>query len=248
MAEKILFAFDFDHTVIDDNSDLYCKKLALNGKIPQEIEQTYSDLGWTKYMGLIFEYLHKHGVTEQHFRDCMNEIPLTKGMREVIEYATKNEHESIIISDSNSRFIDYVLTDRGLKGSFSEVYTNPAHFNEDGQLTIAYYHTQDWCDLSTVNLCKGHILQEHIKRRQNDGIHYKCVVFVGDGTNDFCPALRLTENDYICPRVGYRLWKKIQKMGNDPHSTNDRQKMRAQVVDWTSGVDILEFLKSLERC
>lgn len=63
-SEKILFVFDFDHTVIDDNSDLYCKRLAPGGKIPQEIEETYSDLGWTQYMGLIFDYLHKHGVTE----------------------------------------------------------------------------------------------------------------------------------------------------------------------------------------
>lgn len=53
-SEKILFVFDFDHTVIDGNSDLYCKRLAPGGKIPKEIEETYSDLGWTHYMGFIF--------------------------------------------------------------------------------------------------------------------------------------------------------------------------------------------------
>lgn len=62
-SEKILFVLDFDHAVIDDNSDLYCKRLAPGGKIPQEIEETYSDLCWTHYMGLIFDYLHKQFVT-----------------------------------------------------------------------------------------------------------------------------------------------------------------------------------------
>ncbi|XP_062566127.1 pyridoxal phosphate phosphatase PHOSPHO2-like [Saccostrea cucullata] len=246
MTEKILFAFDFDHTVIDENSDLYCKRLAPDGKIPQEIEDTYSDVGWTKYMGLIFEYLHSHGVTEQHFRECMNEIPLTKGMRELIEYATENKHESIIISDSNSWFIENILNESGLKDAFSEVYTNPAQYDAEGRLTIEFYHKQDWCDLSTVNLCKGHILQEHVRRREQEGIRYKCVVLVGDGSNDFCPALRLTENDYVCPRISYRLWKKIQKLESDQGAVSNGHKLRAQVVNWTSGLDILEFLKSLD--
>lgn len=80
-SEKILFVLDFDHAVIDDNSDLYCKRLAPGGKIPQEIEETYSDLCLTHYMGLIFDYLH----CKKQYRDCMNEIPLTDGMRELIE-------------------------------------------------------------------------------------------------------------------------------------------------------------------
>lgn len=71
---------DFNHTVIDDNSDLYFKRLAPGGKIPQEIEETYSDLCWTHYIGLIFDYLHKQVVTVKQYRDCMNEILLTDGM------------------------------------------------------------------------------------------------------------------------------------------------------------------------
>lgn len=244
-SEKILFVFDFDHTVIDDNSDLYCKRLAPGGKIPQEIEETYSDLGWTHYMGNIFEYLHKHGVTEKQYRDCMNEIPLTDGMRELIEYAAENGHECIIVSDSNSEFIDCILSETGLKGAFSRVYTNPAKFDAEGKLTIEYYHTQDWCDLSTVNLCKGQIVVDHKERQEREGMRYKCVVLIGDGTNDFCPALRLSEKDVVCPRINYRLWKKIQKLKSESEEGNDGLKIQAEVVNWASGLEILEFLKSL---
>ena len=41
MCEKILVAFDFDHTLIDDNSDLYVRKLAPGGKLPQYIKDQY---------------------------------------------------------------------------------------------------------------------------------------------------------------------------------------------------------------
>uniref|UniRef100_A0A8W8MB69 Uncharacterized protein n=1 Tax=Magallana gigas TaxID=29159 RepID=A0A8W8MB69_MAGGI len=188
-SEKILFVFDFDHTVIDDDSDLYCKRLAPGGKIPHEIEKTYSDLGWTHYMGLIFDYLHKHGVTEKQYRECMNEIPLRDGMRELIEH--------------------------------------------------------DWCDLSTVNLYKGQIVVDHKEKREREGTQYKCVVLVGDRNNDFCPALRLSEKDVVCPRINYRLWKKIQKLKSESEDGNDGLKIQAQVVNWTSGLEILEFLKTL---
>ena len=244
MSDKILFAFDFDHTVIDENSDLYCKRLAPDGKIPQEIEDTYSDLGWTKYMGLIFDYLHKHGVTEKHYNDCMTEIPLTSGMRELIEFAVEKKHECIIISDSNSKFINSILTETGLKEAFSAVYTNPAEFDSEGRLTLEYFHYQDWCKLSTVNLCKGQILEDHMTKQERTGTRYKHVVFVGDGSNDFCPALRLSEKDYICPRESYRLWKKIKKMESDPEIKGEHE-LKAQVVNWSSGFDILDFLKSL---
>ena len=41
MSEKILVVFDFDHTLIDDNSDLYVRKLAPGGKLPQYIKDKY---------------------------------------------------------------------------------------------------------------------------------------------------------------------------------------------------------------
>lgn len=88
----------------------------------------------------------------------------------------------------NSEFIDCILTETGLNDTFSRVDTNPAKFNAGGRLTIEYYHNKD-CDLSTVNLCKGQIVVDHIEKREREGTQYKCVVQVGDGINDFCPAL-----------------------------------------------------------
>ena len=85
---------------------------------------------------------------------------------------------------------------------------------------------------------------QYMTKQERTGMRYKHVAFVGDGSNYFCPALRLSEKDYICPRESYRLWKKIKKMESDPEIKGEHE-IKAQVVNWSSGFDILDFLKSL---
>ena len=150
-------------------------------------------------------------------------------------------YEPIIISDSNSVFIEMILQHLGQQDCFRSVYTNPAQFNDSGVLQIEYYHTQDWCDLSTVNLCKGHILQEHIKAAASrpTPVIYKTVLYVGDGNNDFCPGLRLKNSDYLCARAGYSLVKKIQSA--------TEQKVQCQTLIYNSGSEIVNLLKKLEQ-
>ena len=55
MLNKVLVAFDFDHTIIEDNSDLSVRKLAPDGKLPQYIKDMYKDNDWTGYMAAIFQ-------------------------------------------------------------------------------------------------------------------------------------------------------------------------------------------------
>ena len=112
-TRHVLVAFDFDHTIINDNSDTYIRRLAPNGgKIPSEISQLYSEKGWTKYMAEVFKYLHKNGTMPKQLLSCVAEINFVTGMYDLITYlAPENGAEerpcstnfdSIIISDSNS--------------------------------------------------------------------------------------------------------------------------------------------------
>ena len=54
-GNNVLLAFDFDHTIIDGNSDITVRQLAPDGKIPQRIKDTYRNDDWTHYMGEIFK-------------------------------------------------------------------------------------------------------------------------------------------------------------------------------------------------
>ena len=243
MTNKILVSLDFDHTIIDENSDLFVINLAPNQTLPQDIKDKYRDDGWVEYMGEIFKYLYKHGVTAQNIEDCMHQIPLTPGMMDLLQYiGDHDKYEVIIISDSNSVFINYVLEYFKLKPNITKVFTNPAEFASSGCLKVNHYHTQDWCDMSTVNLCKGHILQEYITERKNQNINFSKVIYIGDGSNDLCPGLTLRPHDYLCPRQGFILWKKIKKF-----QKTEPKKLTSQVLPWETGLDILNLLKKIEN-
>lgn len=240
--KKILVAFDFDHTIIDGNSDIEITHLCPGGKVPKEIKAKYSSRSWTNYMASIFRYLHEHGKVASDMEKTICGIPLTEGMPELMEYLKQEPFEVIIISDSNSVFIDYSLKQHGW-GFIKSVYTNPALFDENGLLKIEYYHTQDWCDLSTVNLCKGHILTEHIKHA---GHEYEFILYVGDGTNDLCPGLKLKEADYLFPRKKFSLWQRLKDLGCLDGEESELD-LKAQVVEWTSGKEILKVCEQLHR-
>ncbi|KAG7163230.1 probable phosphatase phospho2 [Homarus americanus] len=234
---KVLLALDFDHTVIDNNSDTYIYKLAPGHKIPEDLKVLYRKDGWTQYMGEVFKFLHRNGITEENMRSCLNEIHLTDGMKELLTGLPRDLTEFIIISDANSVFIDHILKHCELRDMFSELFTNPAQFDENGCLSIQMYHHQDWCTLSTKNLCKGDILANYIKLRESENITFSTIAYVGDGTNDFCPSLRLKECDVVFPRCGYNLLNYIVKM-----EAEKGMKIDADVCPWDTGKDILERL------
>ena len=52
-------------------------------------------------------------------------------------------------------------------------------------------------------MCKGNILEEYINERRAQGVVYDFVAYSGDGKNDLCPTLRLSENDLAFPRWGF---------------------------------------------
>lgn len=55
--KKFLLVFDFDHTLISENSDEYITKLAPGGQLPEEIRSLLQDDYWTDYMAAVFKYV-----------------------------------------------------------------------------------------------------------------------------------------------------------------------------------------------
>lgn len=67
--------------------------------------------------------------------------------------------DAIIISDANSVFIDCILEECGVKDVFINVFTNPASFNDDGLMSVTWYHTHSCLQcIKTPNMCKGIIV------------------------------------------------------------------------------------------
>ena len=76
--DSFLFAFDFDHTVVNENSDTYITKLA-KAPVPKEVKSFYDGTNWTEYMNKVFIYLHQQGVTIQDISKCVQQMEPTKG-------------------------------------------------------------------------------------------------------------------------------------------------------------------------
>lgn len=237
MRRAILAAFDFDHTICEDNTDVVVRKLLPEEKIPEDVKSLYKSDGWIAYMGRIFELLHENGVDAQQIEDAIVNIPAVAGIANILTSLRASNHDVIIISDSNNVFINCWLKNKKLERVVSRVFTNPAWYDGNGVLRINMYHKQNSCKLSAVNLCKGQILMDYVKERRIQGMNFDRVIYVGDGRNDLCPILRLSQNDLGCPREDYTLIDILKKL--PPDTT-----MKATVVPWKNGCDLRY---SLER-
>lgn len=237
---KILVAFDFDNTIIDDNSDTWIVRCAPEKKLPIELQDSYEKGFWTEFMGRVFQYLGDEGVREDEMKRTVTSMPFTPGMVELLNFISKNKDkfDCIIISDSNSVFIDWILEAASFHDVFDKVFTNPAAFDGSGHLTVKSYHAHS-CNRCPKNLCKNVVLVEFIDKQLQQGVNYTQIVYVGDGGNDLCPVTSLKKNDVAMPRKGYALQKTLSRM------SQNLEPMECCVVAWSSGVEIISHLQFL---
>lgn len=235
MKKPVLFAFDFDHTVVDKNTDLIARSL-VPGEIPSDIQKIAGkNSGWTEYMRKIFELLHTRKINQETIIKNIQEIPAVPGFVDLLKNLHSNNCEIIIISDSNSIFINEWLINKGLEKIIEKVFTNPAWFDEDGLLNINPYQEQDWCTfMDSKNLCKGHVLKNYIEERRSAGICFDKIAYAGDGKNDYCPMMKLSKGDMAFPRLGYYIIKILDKSEATPV---------AHIFPWNDGHDIWQVVE-----
>lgn len=234
-SPKFLAAFDFDYTIVSNNSDIVARDLIpASFTISDQVNELYNaDNSWTKYMGEIFKILHETKVSKNDIQTAITSIPEVTGMVQLIQNLVEMNFEVIIISDSNMEFIRCWCDANGLTKSISHVYSNPANFDENDLLTIQPFHKQTTCQMSQMNLCKGQVLDEHIDRHSTDGSCYDKVFYVGDGSNDYCPITKLRTEDVGCARVGFKLEKLLAESSI----------VKAETLLWDNGIDLLDKIK-----
>ncbi|XP_020228584.1 inorganic pyrophosphatase 2 [Cajanus cajan] len=230
----IVLIFDFDSTIIECDSDNWV--LDETG-LTQKFYQLLPNMPWNPLMDKMMKELHSEGKTIEDIIEILNRTPMHPRIVPAIEAAHSLGCELKIVSDANVFFIETILKHHGVWNCFSEVIANPSHVNE-GRLKICPYHdylkSSHGCNLCPPNMCKGLV----IERIQNslEAAGKKKVIYLGDGSGDFCPSLKLKDGDYLMPRMDFPLCDLVSKNYNN---------IKAEVHGWRDGKELEHFLLHL---
>eukprot|EP00122_Pirum_gemmata_P000988 Pgem_evm1s885 len=110
-----LLVFDFDRSLINENSDTYVIKL-LDKQLYKKIIENDGDVNlevpdqWTDKMNFAVKELHKNGTTKEQLENCLSTISLDPAMLQGLKFATETKNSVLaILSDANTVYIDVIL-------------------------------------------------------------------------------------------------------------------------------------------
>lgn len=78
-AVAYLYAFDFDHTIVDQNSDSAVMEI-IHDPIPENLQRMYDGTNWTEYMEKIFRFVFDEGGTYDIIASKISLLKPTDGM------------------------------------------------------------------------------------------------------------------------------------------------------------------------
>jgi pyridoxal phosphate phosphatase PHOSPHO2 len=237
-TKKNLIIFDFDHTILSDNSDTAILKL-LSDEAKKELENINNGSGygnWAKHMQHVYNLMKKEGVAIEQVKAIVEEIEFNEGFHDLFTLIrdNKDRFDCVIVSGANTLFLQWVLDKYNLHDLFCGYYTNIAEPDESCVIRIKQYHEHD-CETCDKSQCKRIIMDNHL---QKCNIQYDNMFYLGDGSNDFCPALLLRENDYLFPRYNFPLHNKL-------YNKNFIEKLKCKVLSWHNAHAVIEVLKKI---
>ncbi|KAE8714111.1 Inorganic pyrophosphatase 3 [Hibiscus syriacus] len=213
-ATVTVVIFYFDRTLIDGDSDRW---VVTEMGLLDLFNQLRSTLPWNSLMDRMMKELHSQGKTADDIAESLKKTPVNPRTAAAIKSAYALGCDLRILSDANQFFIDKILEHHGLLGCFSKIYTNPSYV-EEGRLRIFPY------------LHMAAVYVQLICARQPN------FIYLGDGSGDYCPTLKLRDSDYVMPRKNYPLWNRI---------FSDRASVKAEVHEWSNGEELERILLHL---
>ncbi|KAI3871653.1 hypothetical protein MKW92_007183 [Papaver armeniacum] len=226
----IVVVFDFDHTIIDCDSDDWVFD---QFGVTKLFNQLLSTMSWNTSVDMVMKEIHTQGGTVEEMVEGLKRVPLHPQMITAIKSAHSLGCDLRIVSDANVFFIETILKHYGLLEYFSEIITNPNSVDEQGRFRVLSYNDFAFtdphkCSLACPpNMCKGKIME-----RMRDSLAFdegkKQIIYIGDGKGDFCPSLKMREGDYVMPRKNYPVWELI---------CNSLIHIKAEIHEWSSGDD-----------
>jgi len=187
--------------------------------------------------------LHARGGTREHIENALKIMPFHPAMvRGVtnLKAALNPQTTFFCLSNANSVFISTILESKGLSTLFEEIVTNPAEWDPSGLLKLRRKvdpsGPQHACKVGcSPNMCKGQELDAFLERHKPE---FDRVIYVGDGSNDYCPVIRLRSQDMVFCRRYRGLEKRIAEDG-------EKDGLKCQVKYWAGAWEVEEMFGQL---
>jgi len=194
-------------------------------------------------MAAMLVELHKRGKTRKEIEDALRIMPFHPAMARAVRYLkTIRDPDTtfLCLSNSNWVYINTILEHQGLTDIFDEIITNSATWTDDGLLKIRRRIDPDGpqhnCTVGcSPNMCKGEELEAFIART---GRKFDRVVYIGDGSNDFCPILRMGSSDIAYVRRYRGLEARIK-------GESDPSRVKVVIKHWAGAWEIEEHFQVL---
>ncbi|KIY43278.1 hypothetical protein FISHEDRAFT_53744 [Fistulina hepatica ATCC 64428] len=241
--ERQLIVFDFDWQAIlmslaDQDTDRWIFEV-LAPDLRRKMKGLKEQMQWTDLVAQSLREAHARGITREQIEHALQIMPFHPAMaRAVSDMKAEGKTTFFCLSNANFIFITTILKSKGLTHIFDEIVTNPAEWDDSGLLKLRRRidptGPQHRCHIGCQpNMCKGDELEAFLGRHGS----FDRVIYVGDGANDYCPAVRLREQDILLCRSYRGLEKRINKDGG----------LKCKVVKWAGAWEVEEIFGKLRR-
>lgn len=262
---KLMLICDFDKSLTDwDAGERLTDEIA--PELTSLLSTVESPANFIPLTNTVLSEMHRRGVSRDKIISVLRgmgaEIP--RGTIQMLRWAAGRGLDVKVLSDCNTVFIHHILSSARVLSAVNDVITNPASFERmtchvtkndadsswffgdivppeqnspHHKLVVKPRHDhlqfgQHGCSLCPDNLCKG----AEIRRLTSQANKPRSMIFIGDGGNDYCPALLLGSGDYVLIRKGFTL-ERIVKEG--------RHKMNARVIYWENHEELPGLIQTI---
>ena len=239
--KKFLLIFDFDETIIDQDSEEEILKNIFSKKEFDKIITELGNLDFFDGFNYYFKRMKQLGITLKDLNSNLEKIQLSPKMKELFDYLRKNKSKYVMIICSST--VDYeikhILKYNGFLDLFDDFICTKAIIQNEKSESLLFVPKNQFpnsCNICSVNQCKGLELKKYLENNKNN---FEKILFVCDGSNDYCPSKNtLKKGDIVFPRIGHRLYKKLFK-------EKLRDQLICEIYPWKSAEEIISKLKQI---
>ena len=240
-TKKYLLIFDFDQTIVDQDSEVELLNLIFSKELYDQIMKEIYNYDFFEGFNYYFRIMKDMGLTLKDIDSNLEKLELSPKMVDLFDYLKKNKkkYEIVILSSCIDYSIKKVLKHYGFSDLIDDYLCTKAYIEEEKSNKLLYVPKNQFphsCKICSPSQCKSVELEKFLNKKYKK---YEKLLFVCDGENDFCPSKKvLKEGDIVFPRVEHNLINKLKEK-------KFRDQIICKVHPWKTADEIILELKKL---